>query len=303
MDSEQAARENLAAARLSVATAVTLALLKLGAAIVTGSLSIVASLLDSAMDFVSSLVNYVAVRVAGQPADKEHRYGHGKAEGLAGLVQAVVIGFSGGILFIEGLRRLIGGTSVRHADVGIAVMLVSTIASVWITWKLRSTAKRTGSLALKADSLHYASDVWTNLGVLVALILVRVTGHAWIDGVVAAIVAIVVLATAVWVLRRSADELMDRSLPEAEEAALLETIRAHVPETRGIHDVRTRRAGRAVFMDCHVQFDRTLSFVEAHLLSERVRLAIQESRPEVQVVVHADPDPLLPSDLDPEARR
>ncbi len=302
MDSEQAARENLVAARLSVVTAVTLALLKLGAALLTGSLSIVASLLDSTMDFIASVVNYVAVRVSGQPADKEHRYGHGKAEGLAGLVQAVVIGFSGGILFVEGIRRLIGGTSVRHADIGIAVMAISTVASVWITWKLRSTARRTGSLALKADSLHYASDVWTNLGVLAALVLVRYTGYDWIDGVVAAVVAIVVLATGVWVLRRSADQLMDRALPEAEEKALLEAIRAQVPQTRGIHDVRTRQAGRTVFMDCHVQFDRNLSFVEAHRLSERVRIAIEATRPDAQVVVHADPDPLLPSDLDAEAK-
>ena len=295
---EAAARLNLRTARLSVGTATALTLLKLVAAVFTGSLSIVASLVDSVMDILASLVNYFAVRLAGRPADAEHAYGHGKAEGLAGLGQTVVIAVSGVFLLVEGVRRLISGRDIDRPDLGLAVMAVSTVASVWITWRLRSAARRTGSLALAADSIHYASDVWTNLGVFVALAALRIADWHWIDGAVAAAVAVVVLGTAFHVLRRSTAELMDRALPAEAVARLLAAIRTEVPETRGLHDLRTRRAGPTVFVDCHVQFDRALDFPAAHLLSERVRIAIEHTYPGAYVTVHADPYPLLEADLE-----
>ena len=169
---------------------------------------------------------------------------------------------------------------------------------MWITWRLKATAKKTGSLALAADAVHYQSDVWTNGGVLLALVLIEVTGWQWIDGAVASVVSLVVIGTAVHVLRRSAGELMDRGLPPEEVDALIAAVREEVPEIRGLHDIRTRRAGPTVFMDCHVQLDRELSFVESHRLAERVRMAIERSFPDAVVNVHADPDPLLPDDLD-----
>lgn len=296
-----AARANLGTARLSVATATTLGILKLTAAILTGSLSVVASLVDSVMDLLASTVNLFAVRLAGEPADDDHRYGHGKAEGLAGIVQAVVVGFSGGFLLIEGLRRLVRGEGIVQTGIGIAVMAVSTVASVWITWRLKRTAKQTGSVALAADAVHYQSDVWTNLGVLGALVVIERTGWYWIDGAIAVGVALIVLWSALKVLRRAADELMDRALPETEVDRLIAHVRRALPEVRGIHDLRTRKAGPRIFLDCHVQLDRDLSFVEAHRLSERVRQVVQEVHPGALVNVHADPHPLIPSDLD-EAR-
>lgn len=179
-------------------------------------------------------------------------------------------------------------------------MVISTVASAWITWKLRSTARQTGSLALAADAAHYASDVWTNLGVLVALLLVRWTNIVWFDGVVAAAVALIVLWSAAHVLKRSTDELMDRALEPEALSAVEMSVREAVPELRGMHDIRTRKVGPTLFMDCHVQLDRGLSFVEAHRLTERVRMAVERERPGAVVTVHADPDPLLPSDLDEE---
>lgn len=296
---EEAVRANLSTARWSLVAAAGLGVLKLMAAVFTSSLSIVASLVDSVMDLFASSVNFFAVRVAGRPADREHAYGHGKAEGLAGLVQVLVVGFTGIYLLVEGARRLVEGVGIAHTDLGIGVMIVATVVSAWITWKLRSTARRTGSLALQADAVHYASDVWTNLGVLGALIVIKATGWQWVDGVVALTVAAVVTGTAVRVLRRSADELMDRGLPEQEVDDLLDAVRAEVGQVRGLHDVRTRRSGPTVFVDCHAQFDRDLSFVEAHRLSEQVRIAIEKARPGALAIVHADPYPLLPSDLDP----
>jgi ferrous-iron efflux pump FieF len=285
-------------ARLSVATATALGVIKLTAALLTGSLSIVASLVDSVMDLVSSSVNYVAIRFSRRPADAGHAYGHGKVEGLAGLAQAVLVAASGIFLLVEGIRRAVTGATIGLTDVGIGVMAVSTVASIWITWKLKHTAKRTASVALAADAVHYQSDIWTNLGVLAALLVIRITGLSWVDGAVAALVSLVVIATAIHVLLRSTDELMDKSLPEAEEKELLRAIQKAVPAIRGLHDVRTRKAGPQVFMDCHAQFDRGLSFVEAHRYSEQVRMAIERVRPGALVNVHADPHPLLASDLD-----
>lgn len=288
---------NVRVARLSVATAFTLTLLKLVALVLTGSLSIAAALADSVMDVIASSVNYFAVRLAGQPADAGHRYGHGKAEGLAGMAQGLIIGFLGLFLLVEGVRRLASHQGeLEYTGVGIAVMAFSLVASAWIGWLLLRTGERTGSVALKADAAHYTSDIWMNAGVLGALVAVRLTGWDWIDGAVSCAVALVVLAAAVKVLRRSVGELMDASLSDVQIKAIGAAIAENVPEARDVHDLRTRKSGPDVFVDMHVSFDRALSFPEAHRLSERVRVAVERVMPTAQVHVHADPHPFLPSD-------
>jgi ferrous-iron efflux pump FieF len=284
-------------ARLSVATASTLAVLKLVAVVLTGSLAVAAALTDSVMDIVASSVNYFAVRLAGQPADAEHRYGHGKAEGLAGLGQGLVVAFVGLYLVVEGGHRIgAGHGALEHTEVGLGVMLVSLVASAWIGWLLLRTGRRTGSVALQADAAHYTSDIWMNTGVLASLAAVQATGWFWIDGAVSCLVGVIVLATAVRVLRRAANELMDRSLPDDSLEDMRAAIARAVPEAREIHNLRTRKSGPDVFIDMHVGFDRALSFPEAHLLAERVQAVVARAVPGAQVVVHADPYPYLPSD-------
>jgi ferrous-iron efflux pump FieF len=291
------ARENVRVARLSVATALTLALAKLGAVFVTGSLAIAASLTDSVMDIIASSANFVAVRVAGQPADEEHRYGHGKAEGIAGLGQGLLVGFVGLALLGEGVRRLVTGKGeLEHTGIGIGVMVVSLVASAWIGWLLLRTARKTGSVALEADAAHYTSDIWMNLGVLASLVGVSATGWMWLDGALSALVALIVLRTAYRVLRRSTRELMDVSLSPAECERIEQVIRSEVPETRDVHALRTRKSGPAVFVDLHVAFDRDISFPAAHRLSARVARAIENAVPGAEVHVHADPHPFRPSD-------
>jgi len=296
VSAERAAR-NVRVARVSVLTAGTLALLKLAAVVLTGSLAIAAALTDSVMDVLASSGNFLAVRVAGRPADEEHPYGHGKAEGIAGIGQGLLIGFVGLFLLVEGGRRLIQGTGeIENSDLGIAVMLISLLASAWIGWLLLHTAKQTGSVALRADAAHYTSDLWMNLGVLASLLTVRLTGWFWVDGAVSCTVALIVLWTAGTVLRRSASELMDESLTDGEHLGILNAIESAVPEARDVHALRSRKSGPDVFVDLHVSFDRELSFPESHLLSERVRAAVEAAVPAAQVHVHADPYPLLPTD-------
>ena len=170
------------------------------------------------------------------------------------------------------------------------------VASAWIGWLLLSTGRRTGSVALQADAAHYTTDVWMNLGVLASLVAVQFTDEDRIDGVVSIFVALIVLRTAVGVLRKSARELMDTSLSDDEHEQIMQVIRKAVPEARDVHNLRTRKSGPDVFVDMHVGFDRTLTFPQAHLLSERVQAAVARAIPGAQVHVHADPHPFLPED-------
>ena len=163
-------------------------------------------------------------------------------------------------------------------------------------WLLKKTAHETGSVALSADSTHYASDIWMNGGVLLAMGAIAWTGRPWIDPVVGLFVAAIVLKSSWSVIRASLDELMDRELGEDVEGKIREAVARLVPEARAVRELKTRRAGRLRFVDLTVAFDRTLPFAAAHRLSERVRAAVREAVPAAEVQVHADPDPLEPGD-------
>lgn len=289
-------RRAVRAATASVLTASALGGIKLVAAILTGSLALAASFVDSLMDVFASSVNLVAIRIGGIPADDDHRFGHGKAESLAGMFQGAVVGFSGIYLVVESVRRLVEGGRPDHELVGLATMAVSTTASVWITWLLRRTAKATGSVALAADSLHYASDVWMNGGVFFAVGVVALTGHTWIDPVTGLFVAFLVLRSSWSVLRASLDELMDRDLGSDVAKEVEAAVRRAVPEVRAVTELRTRRAGRRRFVELTVAFDRALPFARAHRLSEHARAAVRAAVPDAEVSVHADPHPTLPDD-------
>ena len=293
---ESTGRRAASAARASVVVASLLAGLKLLAAIFSGSMALAASFVDSLTDVFSSSVNLVAIRIGNRPADDDHRYGHGKAEGLAGMFQGAVVGFSGVFLIVESARRLTSGARSTHEYMALGVMAVSTFASVWITWFLRRRAKETSSTALLADSAHYASDVLMNVGVFVALGAQRVFDAPWIDPVVGLLVAWLVLRSSWHVVRASLDELMDRELGGEVEAQIRKAVTEQVPEAREIRGLRTRRSGRSRFVDLTVAFDRNLPFAAAHRLSERAVSAVRAVVPGADVTVHADPDPLLPGD-------
>jgi ferrous-iron efflux pump FieF len=289
-------RRAASAARASVIVASLLAGLKLLTAIFSGSMAIAASFVDSLTDVFTSSVNLVAIRIGSRPADDDHRYGHGKAEGLAGMFQGSVVGFSGVFLVVECTRRLSAGTRVADEWLGLCVMAASTLASVWITWFLRRRAKETGSTALLADSAHYSSDVLMNVGVFAALAIERVVDAPWIDPVVGLLVAWLVLRSSWHVIRASVDELMDRELGEDVHQTIRRAVSEKVPEAREIRSLRTRRSGRARFVDLMIAFDRDLPFAVAHRLSERAVRAVRDVVPGADVTVHADPDPLQPED-------
>jgi cation diffusion facilitator family transporter len=278
------------AARLSVAAAAFLILLKTGTGWYTGSISVWASLLDSAMDIFASTINYFAVRAASRPPDDDHLYGHGKAESLAGLFQAAVITLSGIFLIVEAIRRLIEPRATGHEWLGVLTMFVAASVSVMLVRKLSSVARKTESPALSADAVHYASDVYTNAAALVALLVVALTGWHVADPLASIAISAYILWSAVGVARDSIDVLMDRRLPpEVDEEVASVVGRFRKEGVLGFHDLRTRRSGSFKFIDLHLEVERDRSLVDAHDVTVKVIRAIEAEIPRSKVQIHTDP--------------
>lgn len=284
------ARAKNAAARLSIFAAAFLILLKTATGWLTGSISVWASLLDSAMDIIASLINFVAVRAAARPPDEDHAYGHGKAESLAGLMQALVIAASSFFLLREAVRRLMRAQATSQEWLGVLTMFVAALVSVALVARLRRTAGATDSPALKADATHYLSDVYTNTAALLALLITALTGWRQADPLFSIGISLYIVWTAVSVARESIDVLMDRRLPvEIDEkvAAVVERFRDE--GVVGFHDLRTRRSGSYKFIDMHLEVERQQSLEEAHALTVRVIRALEAEIPRIRVQIHTDP--------------
>lgn len=279
-----------ATARLSIYAAAFLIALKTGTGWLTASISVWASLLDSVMDIFSSSLNYFAVRIAARPADEDHLYGHGKVESLAGLFQALVIGFSGSFLIWEAIRRLIRPHPTSAEFIGIGSMVIAIVVSVALVMRLRRVAKQTDSPALKSDSLHYATDIYINLGVLGALAVTVFTGWLWADPVVSIAIAIYILWSAAHVAYESINILMDRRLPDDVDKRVAFVVSQYQDQgVLGFHDLRTRRSGSHKFVDLHLEIQRHKTFEEAHDLTVKVLRAIEADLPRTRVQIHTDP--------------
>jgi ferrous-iron efflux pump FieF len=278
------------AARLSIATATFLILLKTATGLLTGSISVWASTLDSTMDVFASVINLFAVRAASRPPDEDHAYGHGKAESLAGLFQALVITASGLFLVWEAIRRLVFPHETKQEGLGSASMLVAVALSVWLVLKLRRAAGKTDSPALAADALHYVTDIFTNAAALFALVVVYFTGWRVADPIFSIAISIYILASAFSVARESVDVLMDKKLPpEVEEQVAKIVNRYKANGVLGVHDIRTRRSGSLKFIDLHLDISRARSFEESHDLAVRIIRDIESEIPRSRAQVHTDP--------------
>ncbi len=292
-DESHLARESAlkaSTARLSIIAAAFLIVLKTGTGFLTGSISVWASLLDSVMDIFSSSLNYFAVRVSSRPADEDHRYGHGKVESLAGLFQGLVIGFSGVFLIWEATNRLRKPQATQAETIGIASMVIAVVVSVALVMRLRRVARQTESPALKSDALHYATDIYINLGVLGALVVTIFTGWRWADPVVSIAIAIYILWSAAHVAKESIHVLMDRRLPDDVDERVATIVGRYRAEgVLGLHDLRTRQSGSQKFVDLHLEVKRDKTFEEAHDLTVKVLRAIEAELPRTRVQIHTDP--------------
>jgi ferrous-iron efflux pump FieF len=276
----------------STGVAITLILAKAGAWGVSGSVSMLATLIDSALDALASLVNLLAVRHALTPADREHRFGHGKAEALAGLAQATFVAGSAAFLLLESLRRLADPVPVEAYGIGVVVMVFSIAATLGLLVYQRYVVRRTGSTAIGADALHYRTDLLVNASVILALWL-SANGWPGFDALFAAAIALYILRSAWEIVRQAFDHLMDRELPDEERQRIKQIATAH-PEVRGMHDLRSRRSGIDTFIQLHLELDDELSLAEAHRISDEVENRLGEVYPGAEIIIHSDPISVVP---------
>lgn len=271
----------------STLTALVLIALKLVTWLWTGSVSMLASLVDSAMDAIASLINLLAVRYALVPADDEHRFGHGKAESLAGLAQAAFISGSALFLLLHAVDRILHPAPVQRTTLGIAVIVFSLALTLALLTYQRYVIRHTGSVAIRADALHYATDVLSNLGVIAALLLARF-GLPIFDPILAIAIAGYILIGAWRIGRDSLDHLMDRELNDAVRERIKQLALEHT-EVRGIHELRTRRAGQTAFIQLHLEMEPQLTLAEAHAIADMVEAQIRAAVPASDVIIHQDP--------------
>ena len=287
--SDHAKRLMRRATTAAVCVALLLIAVKLAAWLVTDSVSLLSSLADSAMDALASLVNLLAVRHALQPADSEHRFGHGKAEPLAGLGQAALISSSGIYLIVEAVERLITPRAIEQGAFGLGVMAFSIAVTSALVAYQRSVVRRTDSLAIRADSVHYATDILVNAGVIVSLLLVMFLEWNAADPIVALIIAGFIIYSAFRIARESLNHLMDRELPDADRDRIKQIALGH-PAVIDCHDLKTRAAGLNSFIQFHISMDGGLTLDDAHVISDAVELEILAAFPNAEVIIHADPE-------------
>jgi cation diffusion facilitator family transporter len=277
------------AAKLSLVIVITLIVLKIVVAVVTGSISISAQAVDSFLDLFAIVIILFAVGMASVPADGEHPFGHGKVEGIAAIAQAVLILVAGGLIIYAAVLRIIAGTPVALTEAGIGVMLVSIIASIFLSRHLLKVSRVTDSIALEAAARNIAADVYSAGGVLVALVVIRFTGLAILDPIIALIVALLILKTGYDVVRKSFGELVDVRLPQAEEDEIMSAITEHSGQIVGFHQVRTRKAGSQRFVDLHLMLPKNVSVEEAHQMCDHLEQDIESRFPNTSVTIHVEP--------------
>jgi ferrous-iron efflux pump FieF len=272
----------------SVLVASVLILAKLVAWLATDSVSMLSTLLDSVLDVAASLVNLFAVRHALTPADREHRFGHGKAEPLAALGQSAFVAGSAVLLIVEVVRRFWRPQAVENGEIGILVMMGSIAVTAVLVFFQRHVVRKTGSLAISADRLHYLGDVLVNSAVIVALALTELLGWNWLDPAFGALIAAYILYTAWSIARSSFDMLMDRELPEEERQRIRSIATAH-PQVRALHELRTRASGPSIFIQFHLEMAGEMSLYEAHRIADQVENQILAAYPGAEVIIHEDP--------------
>lgn len=295
----------LRAAIASVATALVLLVLKAFAAWHTGSVAMLGSLADTGLDLLASLVTLYGVRLAAEPADHDHRFGHGKAEALAALFQVALIAVSAAAIAWRAVQRFGTPQANEDAALGIGVSALAIGATLLLLAYQRRIIRQTGSVAIRADNVHFQSDVLLNVAVILALVLDQYIGIAGADPLFGIAIALWLAWGAFQASSQAIDQLMDKEWPEAQRAAFME-VAARQPGIRGIHDFRTRRSGSHEFAQFHMEVDPRLSVAAAHEIVERVEYRLRDVFPRVEVLIHLDPEghvdtdnPLLEADVTP----
>lgn len=277
------------AAKLMLIVVIGLIVLKVVVAIITGSISILAQAVDSGLDLLAVAITFITINIATKPADKEHPFGHGKAENIAATVQAVLIFTAGGLIIYMAVQKIITGAKVELAEAGIGVMLVSMIASIFLSRHLFKVSQAVDSIALQANAHNIATDVYSTAAVLAGLAAVRFTGLNILDPIIAIAVALLILKAGYDVLRKSFGGLIDMKLPDAEETVISESIMEHGSEVVSFHQLRTRKVGNQRHIDLHLVLPKDASIEKAHQMCDHLELTIANRLPRTNVTIHVEP--------------
>ncbi|MEM2891450.1 MAG: cation diffusion facilitator family transporter [Thermoplasmata archaeon] len=281
--------EKIGAARLSVYSNSLLVALKVIVGLLMGSVAVVAEGLHSGVDLLAAMIARYSVKKSSEPADHDHMFGHGKFENLSGLIEGALIFVAAAWIIYEASMRILSKRPVELLGAGMFVMAVSMFMNMVVSRRLARVAKKTESLALEADALHLSTDVWTSGGVLVALILIALTGYQILDPVIAMAVAALIIKAAFDVTRRSAQGLVDRSLPEDEIKVIEEVMKQHERDFVDFHRLRARKVGPERQIDLHLTIPRNLSVKEGHDLAEHIEHEIKKRLPNCVIVIHVEP--------------
>jgi ferrous-iron efflux pump FieF len=303
---QAAARATILAAIASVVTALFLLALKAVAAWLTGSVAMLGSLADSGLDVLASLVTLYGVRVAATPADHDHRFGHGKAEALAALFQVALITASAAGIGWRAIVSFNADQPTKDAEIGIGVSVIAILATILLLAYQRRVIARTGSVAIRADNVHYQSDLLLNLAVIAALVLDQYAGLSGADPLFGIAIALWLAWGAFKASSRAIDQLMDREWPEPMRQRFLAVAAKH-PALKGIHDFRTRHSGSHDFAQFHIHVPADYTVAQAHDVMEQIESDLRDEFPKVEVLIHCDPDghvdhpnnPLVEADVMP----
>ena len=263
--------------------------LKLFAAAETGSVALLGSLADTGFDVLASLLTLFSVRYAARPADDNHRFGHGKAEALSALIQVVLIIVSAILIGWRAILRLGSGETTAHPEYGIGVSIIAIVATLALLAYQRQIVRKTGSVAIHADHVHYQSDLLLNIAVIVAILCETVLLIRGADPVFGIGIALWLLWGAFRAAQMALDQLLDREWPEEKRKQFIEVAMRH-PQLRGIHDMRTRSSGVHDFCQFHVWVDPDMTILQAHRIMDEVEEALMQEFPGVEVLIHPDPE-------------
>ncbi len=277
-------------AAVSLFVTICLLALKLTVGIISDSIAVLSDAVDSATDLVGGAAALISLRIAAQPADEDHPYGHGKVEAVSASVAATVIGLGGGLITFQAVRRLIEGSPDIDVGIGLVAMAIAAAANLLMAVLMRREARRSGSMALSAEATHLQTNVVQAAAIILGLTLVGVTGQNLFDPITALLLAAYMGWTAIGLVRTALEDIMDQSLPAAELIAIEEVLRAHKDEVLGYHRLRTRRSGATRHIDMHLIFEADRTVVDVHDASDHIESDIKARLPGAEVVIHPEPD-------------
>ncbi|MDD4137230.1 MAG: cation diffusion facilitator family transporter [Methanoregula sp.] len=280
-------------ARLSVISNTGLVLMKFVIGFASGSVSIISEAIHSSMDLIAAVIAFFSVRMSSEPPDAGHAFGHGKFEDISGLVEAVLIFVAAILIIWESASKLMGGkTEAPTPDLlilGIIVMGISALMNLYVSHQLMKVAKQSESIALESDAWHLRTDVYTSVGVMFGLVLLKLTGIAIIDSLVALCVAVVIMKAAYDLTRRSLADLIDHSLPDEDNRRIITIICEHASIYAGFHGLKTRRSGPEVFIEFHLVMPGEISVLQSHDLADHLEADLLLEFPRANVTIHIEP--------------